>query len=229
VSPAVAEIYSWHKLDKKKIFVIPDGIDYQYLHNTKQKRTCPSCLASSPYNILYVGRLARQKGVDILISAIGELEFPLKLHVVGWGPERKYLEQLTEELGLRDRVIFHGGVDHDTVIDFLLGSQLFVHPARWPEPLGLTILDAMALGVPVIAADAGGASWAIQGTGLTFQPEDTHDLAGKIRLMHGNPLMATDLAKRAQQRAKEFDLRKTIPRLLEVYSHIIKGTAIRGV
>lgn len=228
VSPAVAEIYSQHKIDSKKIFVIPDATDYQYLCNAKQSRNCLSSQTGSQYNILYVGRLSPEKGIDILINAVRRLEFPLKLHLVGDGPQKNSLQELCDELGVRNKVIFHGWMPYDRVVDFYLGSQVFVHPARWPEPLGLTILDSMALGVPVIVADSGGPPWALQGTGLTFRPGDTDDLAEKLTLIHGSPPLAIDLAQRAQERAKDFDYRKTIPQILEVYRNVIKGTITRG-
>jgi glycosyltransferase involved in cell wall biosynthesis len=228
VSPAVAEIYLHHGISEGKTYIVPAGIDYEYLCKVKNNRTDRLFLAKSLYNILYVGRLSPEKGVDILIKSARMLEFPLCLHLVGDGPERTRLEQLSNEIGLSDKVVFHGQVPYDRVIDFYQSAQLFVHPVRWPEPLARTVLDAMAIGVPVIAADSGGSPWALQGTGLTFLPEDVDDLAEKIKLLHGNPELAVDLAEKAQKRARDFDTKNTIPRLLEVYRSVIARNTRKG-
>jgi len=223
ISPAVAEIYSWRKIDQKKIFVIPPAIDYEYLRNLKQNHTYqPS--SNGRYDVLYVGRLCPEKGVDILIDAVSRLEFPLTLHIVGDGPQKNSLEQFSKQLGLSDQVIFHGWMSYDEVVNFYLSSQLFVHPGRWPEPLGRAVLDAMALELPVIAADSGGPPWALQDTWLTFRPGDSEDLADKIRAIHGNPSLAADLARRAEDRVKHFDHEKTMPELLKVYTGLIEAT-----
>lgn len=220
VSPAVAEIYSWRKIDQKKISVIPPSIDYEYLRSLKQNHTSELCPAGR-YDILYVGRLCSEKAVDILIDAVSRLQFPLSLHIMGDGPQRKYLEQFSEQLGISDRVFFYGWMSYDEVVNSYLSSQLFVHPGRWPEPFGRTVLDAMALEVPVIAADCGGPPWTLQGAGLTFRPGDVEDLADKIRLMHGNPSLAADLVRRAAERAKDFDYKKLMPMLIDVYKTVL--------
>ena len=222
ISPAVAEIYSLRKIDQKKIFVIPPAIDYEYLRKLKQSHTY-QLSSTGRYDVLYVGRLCPEKGVDILIDAVSRLEFPLSLHIVGDGPQRNGLEKLCKQLGLSDRVIFHGWVSYDEVVNFYLSSQLFVHPGRWPEPLGRAVLDAMALEVPVIAADSGGPPWALGDAGLTFRPGDSEDLADKIRAVHGNLSLAADLARRAEERVKHFDHKKTMPELLKVYTGLIEA------
>jgi starch synthase len=222
ISPAVAEIYTRHKIDNNKIFIAPAGIDHKYLSNLKNNFSCQPQIAGNPYTILYVGRLSQEKGVDLLINAIRKLEFQVKVHIVGDGPKIDDLKKLSYELGLSECIVFHGWLPYDKVIDVYSGSQLFIHPARWPEPLGRTILDAMAIGVPVIAADSGGPPWALSGTGLTFVPGDTDDLVKKINTVYRNTSLAVNLAVRAQERAKYFDYNKTIPELLDVYNGVIE-------
>jgi glycosyltransferase involved in cell wall biosynthesis len=222
ISPAVAEIYSWRKIDPQKIFVVPPAIDYAYLQNQRHSRRSQSS-PSGRYDVLYVGRLCPEKGVDILIDAISKVDSPLTLHIVGDGPHRNSLEQLTEQLDLSEQVTFHGWKPYDEVIDSYLNSQLFVHPGRWPEPLGRAVLDAMALEVPVIAADSGGPPWALQDSGLTFRPGDSEDLADKIKAVHEDTALAADLTRRAESRVKNFDYEKLMPELLKIYQGVIEA------
>jgi glycosyltransferase involved in cell wall biosynthesis len=223
-SPLVAEVYLSQHVEQSKIFMIPAGIDYAQLRNLKQNHTLTT-FASDRYHILYVGRLSPGKGIDILIHAVSRLEFPLILHILGDGPRRNELELLSAELGVSDRVIFHGWVSYDRVIDFYLNSQLLIHPARWPEALSRTILDAMALGLPVVAADCESSAWELKDAGLCFQTEDVNDLIDKIRQMYENSSLAADLARKAEKRAEEFDYRRLIPKLVEVYETLTDGVA----
>ncbi len=223
VSPAVAEIYLWQNIDEKKIFVIPPAVDYENLSSQKHSNT-PQAAFNGQYNILYVGRLSAEKGVDVLISALPMLKFPFSLHIVGDGPQKLALEQYSKQLGLSNNITFHGWIPSEMVVDWYLSSQIFVHPARWPEPFGMTVLDAMTLGIPVVAADSGGPPWTLQGTGLTFKPDDSQDLAEKINQIQSNPSLAASLAHKAQKRAREFDYKKVLPRLISVYTKVIEST-----
>jgi len=220
-SPAVAEIYSWQNIDQSKVYVIPPALDYESLSN--QKHNTPQAVPNGRYNILYAGFLRAEKGVDILISAISEIEFPVSLHIIGDGPQRNNLEQYSRRLGLSGKIEFHGWMPFSSLVDWYLNSQLFVHPARWPEPFGRTVLDAMALGLPVVAADSGGPPWILQGTGLTFKPSDSQDLAEKINQLYINPSLAASLAMRAEKRAEDFDFNKTMPQLLKLYAGMIEA------
>jgi len=227
VTEAMAEIYSWQHLDRDKMIVIPPPIDYQYLRRLKE--TSPfEPLCNGRYSILYVGRLSLEKGVDILINAVARLDFLVSLHIVGDGPQGSELELLAKELGIEDRVIFHGWVPHEKVPDFYLSSQLFVHPARWPEVFCLSVMEAMALGTPVIVADYGDVALELNGAALTFKRADIDDLVQKIRLVYQNPSLASVMVQKAQERVKDFDYRKAVLSLINVYTDVIKGPTKGG-
>lgn len=105
--------------------------------------------------VLFVGRLHRQKAIDDLLRAIGELVqkpigHELELALVGDGPERESLEALSEELGLGSRVRFEGQVED--VGPHLHHADVLVLPSR-AEGLSNTLLEAMSTGLPVVASD----------------------------------------------------------------------------
>jgi glycosyltransferase involved in cell wall biosynthesis len=222
ISPAVVDIYARHNIAREKMSIIPPVIDYGYLNKLRNDYIQKPDLARQ-YDILFVGRLTPEKGVDILIDAISRLELPLRLLVVGDGPHKKKLEQFSEKVGVSDRVIFYGWLPYEAVLDLYLNSQLFVHPARWPEPFGRTILDAMALRIPVIAADSGGPPWILQDAGLTFKTGDTEELAQKINLMYNDPDLTANLVTKAAERAKDFDYARTIPKFLDFCTTVIEA------
>jgi glycosyltransferase involved in cell wall biosynthesis len=79
----------------------------------------------------------------------------------------------------------------------------------------------MALGLPSIVADCGGAAWAVKDAGRVFQPGDVDDLVGKIKSVYENPAMANEMGKKAENRAKDFDCSHTIPELIKVYRSLL--------
>jgi len=215
-----AQVYSWLHFDVDKMTVIPVPKHYEYLRGLKETHS-PGPFVNDAYNILYAGRLSSEKGVDILIKATAKLDFPVRLHIVGDGPLRNELELLAKGLGISDRVIFHGWVAYEKLAEFYLSSQLFVHPARFPEFLCNTVVEAMTLGMPVVVADYGDVASQSGGAALPFKPADADDLTEKIKLVHDTPSLAASLAEKAQEKAKEFDYKRVIPKYIEVYRAII--------
>lgn len=113
-----------------------------------------------PVDFLFVGRLVRRKGVDVIISALQRLRehysITPRVVIAGDGPERAALEALCRELRLDAQVAFLGAVDAAGVIRLLDQAKWFLYPVRRPEAFGLAPLEAMARGVPPILGALGG-------------------------------------------------------------------------
>lgn len=104
--------------------------------------------------IAYSGRLSKEKGVDVLVRALGRMPESYRLVLVGEGPQRDELRQLVGELGLSERVYFAGFLrDPNTVVG---AADIVVVPSLWYEAFGRVVVEAMALGVPVLASRIGG-------------------------------------------------------------------------
>lgn len=102
---------------------------------------------------LFVGRLTRLKGLDVALNALSELKnYDWSLDVLGEGPHREELEKLSHNLGLSERVIFHGNMDSSDVELFMAKSSCLLFPS-FTEGMGLSALEAMSMGLPVIASD----------------------------------------------------------------------------
>lgn len=131
---------------------------------------------------VYVGRLAREKGVATLLYALAlarDHGSELRLRVVGDGPLRPALERLTGELGLSHAVQFTGWVPLERVEAQLAEAWALVAPSLWAEPLGLTALEAIVHGIPVIASATGGMAETVEDgvSGLLFPNGDAAALA----------------------------------------------------
>lgn len=137
-----------------------------------------------PRGLLFLGRLSREKGVDVLLDALGGMPRPKrpKLVVAGDGPERSRLEEMSARLGLGDSVFFVGF--RDDVQALLNRAEVVVMPSR-TEGLPMTLIEAMAAGKPVVAAAVGGIPEVLEDgrTGLLVPPEDPRALAGALEKM----------------------------------------------
>jgi colanic acid/amylovoran biosynthesis glycosyltransferase len=134
------------------------------------------------------GRLAPEKGHLFLIKAFKMLldkGYELELRLAGNGPSKEHLETLVGELGLHDRVLFLGFMGEDEIVDELQRSDLFVLPS-FVEGVPVSAMEAMAIGVPVIATHVGGTSELVETgeTGLLVRPSDPEALANAVIMMH---------------------------------------------
>ena len=123
---------------------------------------CPTACESRPFSgraggfpdnprFLFVGRLTRLKGLDTALRALGELKGrEWTLDVIGDGPKRAELEALAAELGLKERVAFHGF--RDDVGKWMASSGCLLFPS-YQEGMGMVALDALNVGLPVLASD----------------------------------------------------------------------------
>ena len=111
---------------------------------------------TGPVRLLHVGRIIRTKGLLDVIRAMDRLrDLPVVLDVLGEGDHRPTCEAAVRELGLEDRVTFHGAVARSVVDDFYERADIFVFPS-YREPGGSVVLEAMAFGLPLVVCDRGG-------------------------------------------------------------------------
>jgi glycogen synthase len=134
-------------------------------------------------DLIFVGRLVPDKGVDILFNALKRLKerdfFPC-LSVVGNGPDLHRLSKLVEQFGLRDQVKFLGTkTGHDLVLE-LNRHRVIVVPSRWQEPFGIVALEGVACGCRAIIADSGGLREAAGPLAVVFEHESDLALAEAI-------------------------------------------------
>lgn len=173
---------------KCNVEIIPMGVDTSRFNPDKASDF--KKFFGAEYLILSVGRLVDKKGIKYLIMAMVDVikNFPhAKLIIGGSGPEKDKLEKLSENLGIKDNVIFMGYIENSDLPKYYASSDLFVLPSIETkggdtEGLGVVLLEAMACGIPVIGSNIGGITDIIKdgGTGFLAQPENPDDIAEKI-------------------------------------------------
>ena len=154
-------------------------------------------------DVLYVGRLSEEKGVDVLLEALARAP-GLRADVVGDGPARSSLERLAATLGVRDRVRFHGRLAAGDVHRRMREAAVVVVPSRWYENMPITVLEAFAAGVPVVASALGGIPELIEDgrDGTLVPPEEPMLLAEALRPLTEDPARAFRMGVAARAKAE---------------------------
>ena len=226
LSPAVADIHSWYGMSPDRMVIISPPLAPR-LKGVHRSSTDLATIRGPLFRILYTGRLSIEKGVDTLLRAAAQLKFPFAVDIVGEGVARPEFERLADELGIGSKVTFHGWVSQEAIIEYYRNANLFVHPARWPEPAGRTVMEAMALGVPMVISDIGGPPWIADDGALTFRPGDAVDLREKISRIYEDPSIAAQLAVAGRKRARQFERREIVTQLIDMYTKICPETEHR--
>jgi glycosyltransferase involved in cell wall biosynthesis len=175
--------------------------------------------------LLYVGSLEYRKGVDLLLLAVHRLTAPgWRLDILGDGPERAKLEELAANLGLNDRVTFHGRQRNEAVQQAMQQASLLVVPSRigprnQTEGLPTVIVEAFSSELPVIATRLTGIPEIIRPgeTGLLFEMEDVAGITSAIETVVADPDTAAAWARNGRRLVEqEFDQRINAARLLDL-------------
>jgi len=203
--------------------IIPNGIDLKLF---SPEVSVIDRFVDGKLNILFVGRLEQRKGLDYLLKAyeLVKKEIPnCRLLVVGPGTRlrRKYEKQVKRR-GLED-VHFIGYVKSEELPRYYKTADVFCAPALGHESFGIVLLEAMAVGTPVVASNIEGyASVLSHGTeGLLVPPRDIEALASSLISLLKNKQLRKQMGLRGIIRAKEFDWEKVAKRVLDYYVRIL--------
>jgi glycosyltransferase involved in cell wall biosynthesis len=171
--------------------------------------------------VLFVGRLAAQKGVTTLLEAVPLLRSPAAVVLVGDGPLRPALERQAARVA-PSRVRFQGFVPHADVPAWLAAADVLVLPSVYEE-LGSVLLEAMAAGLPVVASAVGGIPDALGPAGRLVPAGDPAALAAAVDEVLDDPALAAELTAAARRRAAAFSWDTLAGQVLEVYRQVVEG------
>lgn len=172
--------------------------------------------------ILGIGRLEREKGFDVLVSAaklLAEKGLDFEVRLIGDGSLRPALQEQAVELGLLNHVQFIGQAANADLPRQIAQAALVVIPTRGYEAFGLVAAEAGLMGRPVVASRLGGLPEIIQNheTGILVSEEDPQGFADAIEQIITNPEQASEMGQAAHRRIQEHF---TLPRYVEAYDHL---------
>lgn len=198
---AAVDILRTHNYNKS-IWLLPaNGVD------TDRFLPCAQTRPRRPFVIGYIGRLVPEKGIDLLIDGFAAVrqarpEDDPRLRIIGGGPEAEALQGQVLRRGLSELVSFVPGMPPDEIPAALCALSALVLPSRstplWQEQLGRVLLEAMAVGVPVIGSNSGAIPEVIGDGGLIFAEGDVDALAAALLNLIDDPDMADRLTAAAQ-------------------------------
>jgi glycogen synthase len=221
ITPRLSRLLHSDGVEQNRVHVIPPGVNRSLFDGPFGD---PFSGVGRP-RVLFVGRLAPQKGVRTLVAATGLLEDPsAQVLLVGDGPERPALEREAERIGVADRLHFVGFVVHDRLPAVLAHADLLVLPSLYEE-LGTVLLEAMQAGLPIVASKTGGIPDVIEdeANGLLVPPGDPEALARAIGRLLGDRSLACRLSEGAQERGRGYDWEVLAERVLAVYRGVTVG------
>lgn len=202
----------------RRIHVIPNGLDLGEWKIERQKEIARD--PTSPIVMLSVAVLRKLKGIHHLIHAHAVLSkrFPnLQLWIVGDGPERHRLEQEAELAGSKENVFFTG--HRSDIRELMKSADLFVLPTLF-DALPTVVIEAMAVGLPIVASRTGGIPEMIKDkeTGLLVEPANEGELISACDHLIRHPHLASKLGDAARKSVeRNFDLNVQVQRLLSLY------------
>jgi glycosyltransferase involved in cell wall biosynthesis len=207
----------------QRIEVIENGVDLERIRNPSAPRgKADYGFSEDSVLLVYVGRLSVEKNVERMLSQFtraAEAVPALRLLIVGDGPLRGGLEKQARNLGHSDKVYFTGHVPSDKIPDHLAAADLFV-TASTSEVHPLTVIEAIASGLPVVAYRSPGISDTIESgvTGLLVGEED--ELAQAMMYLSGDSHLRSMMAAAAVQSASRYDIETTVRRTLDLYQEL---------
>lgn len=176
-------------------------------------------IKNNEFVIGFIGRLAKVKGCEYLIKALPYLDFPYKVVIAGDGPESKYLEKLSKQLKVNDKVIFIGYTNKPEDVYILL--DVLIMPSL-SEASPMAFYESQSLGIPVIGSNVPAINEFIipNRNGFLFSKQDYKDLSKKILYLQKNINLLKRMKSFCIKNIRKYSLKNYIKNLNTIYSKI---------
>jgi glycosyltransferase involved in cell wall biosynthesis len=209
---------------KKPIEILSNSINFQVFYNNKSTKK-----STKKLSFVYMGRVSYEKSIDEVIKAAAEVFKMLpesKLMIIGDGPEKTKLEELAKNLCVENNITFTGFLHGQSLVDALLENDIFVTASK-SENMPLAVLEAMSVGLPIIAISSLGMSEIVErdGNGFLLPNEDTNrtikNIANKICTLLNNDKLRESFQKRSIELSLKYSEKETTEKLINIYKKIL--------
>lgn len=208
----------------RDVFVIPNGIDLERFENLSKEDLRSKLEIKEENIILFVGTLRPVKGMKYLIEAMKTITDKNKnsrLFIVGDGEERKCLENLVRTLNIERYVTFIGKIPNDEIPKYMAASDVFVLPSL-SEGFPVTVVEAMASGLPIVATTVRGLPEIIENdeNGFLVEPKNPKRIAEKVLLLLEDNELRKRISGKNKEQSKSFSWDNTVDSLEKIYKQI---------
>jgi glycosyltransferase involved in cell wall biosynthesis len=205
-------------IDADHIHVVPNGVNFEDIRKATEN------IRKGMNRVVYVGRLVSHKNVQQVVSLVSELRklgFDAKADIIGDGYEREKLEAYSSALHLSGQVRFWGFIPREQVAKLVSLANVFVNPS-FSEGFGLTMLEAMAAGTPVVAYDLEAyREYARDGQNCLLVPRhDFGQLLDRTVQILSDHRMANQISRNGIETARQFGWDKAAEKIRSVYSSL---------
>ncbi len=208
---------------KKPISYLPNGVSLTEpkSFSDQAKNALKKKYGLKEKVVLHFGRLSHEKNVDILIKSFHLLtrKYPnISLLIIGDGPTKKKLIQLTKKLKIEKQVVFTGFMEHQTLISsgILKLGDVFV-TASTMENNPMAVLEAMMVGLPIVGVKQAGLIELVSSNGFLVKPGDTKEMAEKLEKILLDEQLSAKMQAASLQLIKPYEIGKVIDKLLKLY------------
>lgn len=225
-------------IPEEKMRVVPLGINLAGFEPRRRETGDARKAGDETFTVGFFGRVAPEKGLHLLADAYRIFRERVgagasRLEVGGYlAPEhRDYLrgvESRMKEWGLASEFNYRGALERDEKIEFLRGLDAFSLPATYDEPKGLSLIEAMACGVPAVVPRRGAFTELVgrTGGGLLVEPDDAHALADGLDSLRRDRALANDMGRAGAAGVREhYSVARMADRALEVYGDVVNAAA----
>lgn len=208
---------------RRPIHIISNGLDLSYYKKKLNNKKILDKYNINSRNIilLSVSRLEKEKRIDLLIRALALIKNKSNFQfiIVGGGKEKNYLSRLARITNILDRVIFTGSVSDDELLRLYKLSDVFLSASEI-ELQGLSIMEAIASGLPVVAANSMAIPELVKNgiNGYLFRSGDVREASQKILRVMDDKSLREEMAKKSLKLIKKHDFKNTLDKLENIYS-----------
>ena len=207
-----------YRINESKITVIPNGVSKKFFINREKK-------LNNTANLIFIGRLSGGKNIPKLIEAVFLLKNTVVLHIVGDGEKRDELKKLILDKSMKN-VILHGEKTGKELLDFYKLADIFLLASEG-EGQPLTLLEAMAAGVPIIASNVRGIAELVGDCGILVDPPTAQNFAFEVDKLIESKGLSDLLAGRGREYAEQFCWDKVVKNYENEYKAILEHKAMR--
>jgi len=169
---------------KRKVKILHNGVNLENFHfsEIERKRIRKKYKFDDRFVLISIGRVVPLKGFQLVIVALSKLSNDYIYVLIGDGEYLEDLRKLAEKKNVMDKILFLGEKQNNELYKYLSAADVFVQPTIGNEAFGITLLEAMACNLPVIASNNGGMKEIVKNAqnGFLFKNGDVNDLIGKI-------------------------------------------------
>ncbi len=218
-SPEQAELVAEkHKVSRERIHRIVNAVDTNFFQDRM------SHTPHTPFRVLTLSRLTVQKRVDRIIEAVGRVEIPVELLIVGDGEDRQELELLAEQVA-PGRVQFTGHLSHADIPKHHAWADIFVIPSDREGGMPLNVLEAMAAGLPIVSSNADGVRELVADSGVVVEDPSPEHFANVLSALYHDTDRLREMSIGSSHKAQQYTWPVALARVLSVYHAVCTARA----